>query len=180
MFRYSNVVATIALFVAMGGVSYAVIAVPRNSVGSHQVRNHSLRKVDVKRRHVKLRVLVKPTKAHVVDVDPAGHTQGDVLVSVSDVLSRSGRTIGENQAYCLEIEPGGFGPELQGGSATCTETFALRRGELQLVGTTGAGSGAGVIVGGTGAYAKATGTVVPGRQPVNGAVPNTLRFDVPR
>jgi hypothetical protein len=35
---YSNVVSTIALFAVVGGVSYAAVALPRNSVGTPQVR----------------------------------------------------------------------------------------------------------------------------------------------
>jgi hypothetical protein len=43
MFRYSNVMATVAVFVALGGSSYATVAtVAKNSVGSKQVRDHSL------------------------------------------------------------------------------------------------------------------------------------------
>jgi hypothetical protein len=36
---YANVVATLALFVALGGVSYAALTLPRDSVGSPQLRN---------------------------------------------------------------------------------------------------------------------------------------------
>jgi hypothetical protein len=36
---YSNVIATIALFVALGGVATAATSLPRNSVGSKQLRN---------------------------------------------------------------------------------------------------------------------------------------------
>jgi hypothetical protein len=36
---YSNVVATLALFIALGGVSYAIVRVPRNSVGTAQLKN---------------------------------------------------------------------------------------------------------------------------------------------
>jgi hypothetical protein len=36
--NYANVTATLALFVALGGSSYAAIALPRNSVGSAQLR----------------------------------------------------------------------------------------------------------------------------------------------
>jgi hypothetical protein len=39
-------VACIALTVALGGVSYAAVALPKNSVGSKQVKDHSLRKRD--------------------------------------------------------------------------------------------------------------------------------------
>ena len=36
---YANVIATIALFVALGGSSYAALKLPRNSVGSSQIRS---------------------------------------------------------------------------------------------------------------------------------------------
>lgn len=36
---YANVVATVALFVALGGASYAAIELPRNSVGTPQLRD---------------------------------------------------------------------------------------------------------------------------------------------
>jgi hypothetical protein len=44
---YSNVTASIALFVALGGTSYAVTKLPRNSVGSTQVRDGSLQRRDL-------------------------------------------------------------------------------------------------------------------------------------
>ena len=36
---YANVVATLALFVALGGSSYAALKLPRNSVGAKQIRS---------------------------------------------------------------------------------------------------------------------------------------------
>lgn len=44
---YSNVTSTLALFIALGGTSYAVTKLPRNSVGSGQVRDHSLQRKDL-------------------------------------------------------------------------------------------------------------------------------------
>jgi hypothetical protein len=38
----SNVVAYVALFVALGGTSYAALNLPANSVGSKQIKNHSI------------------------------------------------------------------------------------------------------------------------------------------
>ena len=38
----SNVVAYVALFVALGGTSYAAIKLPANSVGTRQIKNHSI------------------------------------------------------------------------------------------------------------------------------------------
>jgi len=40
---YANVVATIALFAALGGVSYAATALPKNSVGTDQIQAEALR-----------------------------------------------------------------------------------------------------------------------------------------
>jgi Collagen triple helix repeat (20 copies) len=49
MFRYSNVMATVAVFVALGGSSYAAVAtVTKNSVGSKHVRDRSLLARDFK------------------------------------------------------------------------------------------------------------------------------------
>ncbi len=46
--NYSNVVATLALFVALGGTSYAVVSLPRDSVGHRQVRAGAVRSSEVK------------------------------------------------------------------------------------------------------------------------------------
>jgi hypothetical protein len=44
---FSNVVSCIALFVALGGVSYAAITIPANSVGSAQLKNGQVMAVDI-------------------------------------------------------------------------------------------------------------------------------------
>ncbi|MFI5038923.1 MAG: hypothetical protein ACHQCG_03190, partial [Solirubrobacterales bacterium] len=38
----SNTVAYVALFVALGGTSYAALKLPANSVGTKQIKNHSI------------------------------------------------------------------------------------------------------------------------------------------
>lgn len=50
-FRH-NVVAYLALFVALGGTSYAAINLPPGSVGSRQLRNHSITPVKFDRRFI--------------------------------------------------------------------------------------------------------------------------------
>ncbi len=37
-----NTIALLALFIALGGTSYAAISLPRNSVGARQIRNHTV------------------------------------------------------------------------------------------------------------------------------------------
>jgi hypothetical protein len=39
---YANVMATIAVFIALGGVSYAAIKLPKNSVGAKQLKNNAV------------------------------------------------------------------------------------------------------------------------------------------
>ena len=46
--RYANVASTLALVVALGGTSYAAVAIPKNSVGSKQIINSSVKSTDIK------------------------------------------------------------------------------------------------------------------------------------
>jgi hypothetical protein len=46
---YGNVVATLALFIALGGTSYALSELPRNSVGTAQIRPGAVSKSDLRR-----------------------------------------------------------------------------------------------------------------------------------
>lgn len=51
MFRrgsYANVASTLALIVALGGTSYAAVAIPKNSIGSKEIQNSSITSKDVK------------------------------------------------------------------------------------------------------------------------------------
>src|SRR3954447_7964762 len=45
---YANVMATLALFIALGGSSYAAVKLPRNSVGATQIRAGAVRSSEVK------------------------------------------------------------------------------------------------------------------------------------
>jgi hypothetical protein len=51
---YANVVASIALFVALGGSSYAALTLPRNSVGSNQIRTAAVGTSELRNRSVAL------------------------------------------------------------------------------------------------------------------------------
>ena len=46
--RYANVASTLALVVALGGTSYAAVAIPKNSVGSKQIKNNAVKSKDLK------------------------------------------------------------------------------------------------------------------------------------
>jgi hypothetical protein len=49
---YSNVIASLALFVALGGASYAAVALPANSVGTKQVKKSAVTASKLKRNAV--------------------------------------------------------------------------------------------------------------------------------
>jgi hypothetical protein len=69
---YANVASTMALFLALGGTSYAVAALPRNSVGAEQLRSNSvgasetrrgaIRSSEIRDRSIRLRDISKSTK----------------------------------------------------------------------------------------------------------------------
>ncbi len=47
---FANVTASLALFIALGGTSYAAITLPRNSVGANQIRTGAVRSSEVRDR----------------------------------------------------------------------------------------------------------------------------------
>ena len=49
---YANVVATIALFLALGGLSYVKIMLPRNSVGKREIKTGGVGKAEAARNSV--------------------------------------------------------------------------------------------------------------------------------
>lgn len=48
LITYGNVVSTLALFIALGGVSYAAATLPRNSVGTAQLKNNAVTSAKVR------------------------------------------------------------------------------------------------------------------------------------
>lgn len=54
---FANVMASAAVFIALGGASYAAVSLPKNSVGSKQLRAHSIRQGDLASRSVGTRQL---------------------------------------------------------------------------------------------------------------------------
>ena len=54
---FSNVLSMIALCVAMGGVSYAAVTLPKNSVGPSQIRRHAVKPSELAANSVRKRAL---------------------------------------------------------------------------------------------------------------------------
>ena len=49
---YANVMATIAVFIVLGGVSYAATQLPKNSVGSKQLKKNSVTEAKIKKQTI--------------------------------------------------------------------------------------------------------------------------------
>ena len=49
---YANVMATIAVFIALGGASYAAIQLPKNSVGTKQMKKNAVTTAKIKKEAV--------------------------------------------------------------------------------------------------------------------------------
>jgi hypothetical protein len=97
---YANVTATLALFVALGGSSYAAATLPRNSVGSQQLKTNSVGAPEIKRkavrsseisdRSIRLRDISKSTRTalhgQTGPVGPPGPTFFATVDSSGDVV----------------------------------------------------------------------------------------------
>jgi hypothetical protein len=75
--RHSTVAAYAALFVALGGTSYAAIKLPANSVGSREIRNSSVQRTDL------AKTARPPSRARIASVVSDTMTSQDVLSALS-------------------------------------------------------------------------------------------------
>ena len=60
---YANVMATVAVFIALGGTSYAAINLPRNSVGASEIRTGAVRSSEIKDRSIRTSDLATSARA---------------------------------------------------------------------------------------------------------------------
>lgn len=85
-----NAVAYLALFVALGGTSYAAVRIPDNSVGNAQIKNDSIQPVKLNTKYIggEVRAWARVNAAghvigggHGIVVTPQGEVPGVYLVS---------------------------------------------------------------------------------------------------
>lgn len=60
---FSNVIATLALFIALGGTSYAALKLPRNSVGATQIRPGAVGSSELRDRSIGLKDVSRPARS---------------------------------------------------------------------------------------------------------------------
>ncbi|HTT93766.1 MAG TPA: hypothetical protein VMF55_03785 [Solirubrobacterales bacterium] len=78
---YANVMATIAVFIALGGASYAAVKLPKNSVGTKQIKKEAVTAAKIKNGAVtgsKVNLATfgaVPSATHATTADNAGHAE---------------------------------------------------------------------------------------------------------
>jgi hypothetical protein len=126
---YANVAATVALFLALGGTSYAVTSLPKNSVGSAQLRTNSVRAPEIERGAVRSSEIANGT-IRLGDVSPSARAAlqgqtgppGPTFAATADSLGQLVR------GNATGSTPGGFGVRLIAFSrsvASCVPTATL-------------------------------------------------------
>ena len=104
---YANVMATAAVFIALGGTSYAVTALPRNSVGSKQIRDNAVGTGDVRNRSIQSLDIRRGTIKLDESLQAACADRGRVYAAAVDVSVRQ------------------RGPEASGARRRCHDTSAV-------------------------------------------------------
>ena len=66
---YANVVASLALFLALGGIGWAATSLPKNSVGSKQIKPNSVSDTDLKELAIPSKVSYGSNPVEVTDAD---------------------------------------------------------------------------------------------------------------
>jgi hypothetical protein len=177
-FTFANVVACLALFVALGSGAYAATQLPKNSVGPRQLRKSAVNKKKIRKNAVSTAKIVNQavTAAKVKDGTLTGkQINASTLATVPSAQSASEAAIADVASSLVPAEAwhevGQQGePQFQNGWATAQtkkppqpETIAFykdRGGVVHLKGIAGGGGPDSVIFQLPGAYRPASGRFV--------------------
>jgi hypothetical protein len=99
---YANTMSTLAVFIALGGSAWAVTALPRNSVGSAQIRtgavstgeirNRSVRSIDIRDRAITLRDISASARASLRGAQGPAGPPGPAATSYRAAVNSGGGT----------------------------------------------------------------------------------------
>jgi hypothetical protein len=122
---YGNVVASAALFIALGGVSYAAIKLPKNSVGAKQIKADSITSSKVKNKSLSTSDFGKGALAAVKGAPGAAGAQGpkgdkgDTGAPVDRGLLNSANWLGGTAVADISIDGSSIGVPLKGYRIDC-------------------------------------------------------------
>jgi hypothetical protein len=136
--NYANVIATIALFAALGGSSYAALTLPRDSVGKEQIRRHAVGKTELRRGAVTTEK-VKNSSLRVIDFAPGTRSalkgprgaegpQGASATTFRATIDSAGTPVAGNAAGSDFEPPNRSLISFPGALAGCVATATLTRG----------------------------------------------------
>jgi hypothetical protein len=130
---YANVVASIALFLALGGVSYAAATLPKNSVGNKQIKKNA----------VSIDKLDKKLQAALATVGAAG-AKGESGANGTNGTNGVDGARGPSDAYSgTTASPINFSPTAGPNTATTVATVSLPPGKYEVFGWAAAHNPAG-------------------------------------
>jgi hypothetical protein len=133
---YANVMASIAVFVAIGGTSYAAITLPPDSVGQKQLKSRSVGSTEIKNRTIRLQDLARKTRDSLTGPrGPAGPVgpAGAAAVELRASINSAGGFVAGN---ATSSDSPGVGKHVIGfsrGLAGCTPIASLARNPGGLV-----------------------------------------------
>ena len=131
---YANVMATLAVFIALGGTSYA-LTLPRNSVGSEQLKSRSVGNSELKRNAV-TSAKVKGRSLRLSDLSPSARAAlrgqtgptgpaGPSGVSLFEAVNAGGGLVRGNASSSAPNGPNGSVIGFRRSVSTCVATATL-------------------------------------------------------
>lgn len=121
---YANVVATLALFLALGGVSYAALKLPKNSVGTRQLKKGAVTGAKVKAGSLSASALAPGTLPSLADYATKAEIKGRFLGSTVVVNKTIAAPLGADSfAFGTVSCPAGF-QAIAGGVSPANVFFA--------------------------------------------------------
>jgi hypothetical protein len=110
---FANVISVIALFVALGGASYAAVTLPKNSVGAKQIKKNGVGASEIKRNAVGASEIKSNAVAggDVADGAVTGADLGDGSLGGADITDGSIANVdlGDNSVASSKIADGSVG-----------------------------------------------------------------------
>jgi hypothetical protein len=122
---YANVMATIAVFIALGGVGYAATKLPKNSVGAKQLKKKSVTTAKIKNNAVTTAKLKDNavTTPKIKDDSVNGAKVADGSLTGADIKGESLGAAQINQASLTVVRAGNVMSMAFSGDGNCTPVF---------------------------------------------------------
>jgi hypothetical protein len=142
---FANVISVIALFVALGGASYAAVTLPKNSVGAKQIKKNGVGAAEIKKNAVRASEIKSSAVAggDVKDGGLTGFDIGDGSLSGLDIADGSvaAADLADNSVGSSKIADGSVGVGDLNPAAVGPTAFARVQADGTLEPGTATGSG---------------------------------------